>query len=188
MSRQYLALQSEQTPQSIGQFGGSCWLPQNIVWPRSRDGRPLSHVLTLWGSALAKSGQLSPVTAQISVFAPSFAGEYVLDSLCYHGDPQEKRDLETAVMGHAGDGPERSEGSLLPLQFLTLGTEPTGSWLGEPELLQQEPLDLPGLYPALQLSGYDLPAGCDILDAPANRGYLYLSANQPDGLFFVQTT
>ncbi|MFC6593015.1 hypothetical protein ACFP81_14050 [Deinococcus lacus] len=193
MSRQYVSLQAEQTPHSIGQFGGPCPLPQGVMWPRSRDGRPLSHVLTLWGSALAGAGQPAPVTAQVSVFAPSFAGEYVLDSLCYHGDPQEKRDLETAVIGHAGDGPARSEGDLLPLQFLTLGAEETGaertgSWLGEPELLQREPLDLPGLYPALQLSGYELPTGCDVLDAPADRGYLYLYAGQPGGLFFVQTT
>lgn len=164
----YFELTPQRHPQSFGQFGGPCAVGD---WPHDSQGRPLTHVLTLW-------------EPQVSVFMPYRPDEYLLDVICYHGLAEELADLQTRVL-FGTEGAPRSQGYVLPLRYLTPTTQPTGHLLGHADLLQNEPLNLT-MLPALQLSGYDLPAECrDLFDAPENRAYLYLG--DAEGLSFIQS-
>lgn len=174
---------------------GGCALIGGITeWPTHPNSQePLTLVASLEASTLFNS----PVTFKyVSIFSYYSSENYFLDEICYHGSPEELKDIldgTSRVMLHA-EGLPISEGHAIPEMEMHIEDNDSGLFHGSgvgdaPCLLQHEPLDLAEFEFKLQLYSSDFPKPFnDIFGISDAIGYLYINKKAGTGLFFVQTT
>jgi hypothetical protein len=189
---------------TAARFGGGCALPSEIPWPKSPDGKSLVLCISLSTGFLNEHlGLTYPRGYSVSVFTTYEPGAYFLDLITYHGDPAEKKILDSGyvkVLLHETAPVIRREAAC---ELLIAEMKPNGALEdevayqrskigGRAHLIQNENLDTGDLRFCLQLAGSDLPEQSrDVFFGEANVAYLYIprAINEPkefSGMFFVQ--
>ncbi|MBG9456448.1 hypothetical protein ABE61_21130 [Lysinibacillus sphaericus] len=200
---------------NVARLGGYSFLPENIDWPLNPDGDKLTLVLCLPTNFLNETLHINlPKEQVLSVFTTYKKDEYFLDSITFHGDQEELKNIKkgyTKVLLHkAGDIRNESD-FLIPAQKFILGEEVDldfedvdeedlddieiycGSLIGDkPSFLQVEDMGLDDYQFCLQIYGGDFPEGFqDVFSLSDSVGYLFLNKNVDQnhaGVFFTQCT
>jgi hypothetical protein len=177
-----------------------------VDWPSAPDGLPLTLVMSMPASFLKINAGIDlPSDLFVSVFSYYSRSEYFLDSITYHGSPEELDWLRrgyTRVIVHKL-GRELPGLNPIPPVAVEVGSDELdpatpfgGSKIGgEPMLLQSEPLALENEEFILQVYGGNFPAPYQgIFGLSDAVGYLYIDrirwGTKPEdaGTFFVQVT
>lgn len=186
---------------NIMRIGGKSFLPDDIQWPVNPNGEKLTLIFNLPTSFLNSNLQFHfPEDMIISVFTTYNKKEYFLDSIVYHGNNEELKNIKegfTKVILHSAGSPRNDSDFLIPARKIVIGEKVNGlddcygSLIGkEPVFLQQENLELDSYQFCMQIYGDDFPEEFnDIFYLSDSIGYLFLSkeGNVNDaGLFFTQ--
>ncbi|MEQ6357063.1 DUF1963 domain-containing protein [Lysinibacillus sp. M3] len=200
---------------NVARLGGYSFLPENLDWPLNPDGDKLTLVLSLPTDFLNETLHINlPKEQVLSVFTTYKKDDYFLDSITFHGDQEELKNIKkgyTKVLLHkAGDIRNESD-FLIPAQKFILGEEVDldfedvdeedlddieiycGSLIGDkPSLLQVEEMGLDDYQFCLQIYGGDFPEGFhDVFSLSDSVGYLFLNKKVDQkhvGVFFTQCT
>lgn len=188
---------------NVFRIGGKSLLPADIEWPVNPEGKKLTFILNIPTSFLNDVLCYKyPGNKIISVFTTYSKKEYFLDTIGYHGDSEELKNIKqgfTKVILHDVGIPRNDADYLIPAQRLVVGvesdstSEDIGSLLGgKPILLQNENLEIDSYQFCMQLYGSDFPEEFeDIFYLSDSIGYLFLNkdGNTDDiGIFFTQCT
>lgn len=186
---------------NVSRMGGKSFLPQDVEWPTNPNGEKLTLILSLPTNFLNSNFQFNyPKDKVISVFTTYNTEDYFLDSIVYHGDIEELKNIKggfTKVILHSIGLPRNDSDFLIPARKIEIGkkidksSDYCGSLFGkEPVFLQKEELELGSYQFCMQIYGGDFPEDFqDIFYLSDSVGYLFLSkeGNLNDaGLFFTQ--
>ncbi|WPH17155.1 hypothetical protein [Variovorax paradoxus] len=192
---------STSTTDLESRIGGRALIGGVATWPIAPNGEPLTLVATLFGQFLTEHTSVKmPDNKIVSVFSYYSASDYFLDQICFHGDSDELKTIQsgyTAVIVH-GVGQPISQGVFLPARKIDTTPIPeheeatfTGSKIGgTPCYLQQENISVKQPF-LLQLYSGDYPTPfTDIFGLSDAVGYVFSESSEKfgSGLFFVQTT
>ena len=186
---------------NILRIGGKSFLPCDMKWPVNPNGEKLTLIFSLPTNFLNSSLQFNyPKDKIISVFTTYNTEDYFLDSIVYHGDIEELKNIKkgfTKVILHSIGSPRNDSNFLIPARKIIIGkkinesNDYCGSLFGtNPVFLQKEKLELDSYQFCMQIYGGDFPEEFqDIFYLNDSVGYLFLSkeGNLNDiGLFFTQ--
>ncbi len=186
---------------NILRIGGKSFLPDDVQWPVNPNGEKLTLIFNLPTSFLNSNLQFHfPEDMIISVFTTYNTDKYFLDSIVYHGNNEELKNIKngfTKVILHSEGSPRNDSDFLIPARKIVIGEKVNElddcycSLIGkEPVFLQQENLELDSYQFCMQIYGDDFPEEFnDIFYLSDSIGYLFLSkeGNVNDaGLFFTQ--
>lgn len=190
----------------LPRVGGGALIGRLLEWPTAPDGKQLTLVLSLPATFLNENaGSGIRHEKFVSVFSYYDPAEYFLDSITYHGSPDELEWLRkgyTKVLIH-DEGDEVFGGTVIPMMEIELDPLEMDNTVisqgskvgGEPGLLQSEPLALNGQRFALQVYGGAYPRPFqDIFGLSDAVGYLFINTAVDNentgeaGTFFVQVT
>lgn len=187
--------------QNVLRIGGKSFLPQDVEWPINPNGEKLTLIFHLPTNFLNENLSFKyPKDMIISVFTTYNTEDYFLDSIVYHGDMEELKNIKngfTKVILHSIGSPRNESDYLIPARKIIIGKKINelddyyGSFIGaSPVFLQKEKLELDSYQFCMQIYGGDFPEEFqDIFYLNDSIGYLFLSqeGNLNDvGLFFTQ--
>ena len=198
-------IQFEETDndKNILRIGGKSLLPNDIKWPRNPNKEKLTFILNIPADFLNFRFSFDFLSGMvISVFTTYNTKDYFLDSIVYHGDMEELKNIKndfTKVILHSVGSPRNDSDYLIPARKIVIGEgrdeleDSEGSFIGtDPVFLQNEILELDAYQFCMQICGSDFPEEFeDIFYLNDSIGYLYLNreGNLNDvGLFFTQCT
>lgn len=175
-------------------IGGNALIGGIIEWPTlSENEEPLTLVASIEACSIFNN---QPPFKYISIFSYYSADDYFLDRVCYHGDPDELRDIlggTTKVVLH-DEGLPINKGYNIPAMKMDVDTNDSGLFQGSgvgatPSMLQNEHLNLSDFEFKMQIYSSDFPKPFDDIFGLSDAiGYLYIKNDLSSGLFFVQTT
>lgn len=186
---------------NVLRMGGKSFLPHNVEWPVNPNGEKLTLILSLPTNFLNSKLQFNyPKDKIISVFTTYNTEDYFLDSIVYHGDSEELKNIKrgfTKVILHSIGSPRNDSEFLVPARKIEIDkkinnpTDYSGSIIGkEPIFLQKEKLELGSYQFCMQIYGGDFPEEFqDIFYLNDSVGYLFLNKegkSNDAGLFFTQ--
>ena len=199
MERKILLTQSVEDASEGARIGGKALLPATHEWPVNADGEPLVLIISLPASFLNEIRDFSiPSHLYVSVFSTYSKDGYFLDSITSSGQEDSISDISdeyTKVLFHGKGIPRNESPYLVPAKGVEVEKEEafdnyTGSKIGnEPGWLQNENIDFGKFRFVLQLYSSDFPEDYeDIFYLTDAVGYLFVSDNDKEGRFFVQST
>lgn len=186
---------------NILRIGGKSFLPHDVKWPVNPNGEKMTLIFNLPTDFLNASLQFKyPKDKVISVFTTYNTEDYFLDSIVYHGDMEELKNIKngfTKVILHSIGSPRNESDFLIPARKIVVDEKKNelddyyGSLFGiNPVFLQKEKLELDSYQFCMQIYGGDFPEEFqDIFYLNDSIGYLFLSKEEnvnDAGLFFTQ--
>lgn len=186
---------------NVLRIGGKSFLPHDVKWPVNPNGEKLTLIFSLPTNFLNTNLQFNyPKDKVISVFTTYNTEDYFLDSIVYHGDIEELKNIKkgfTKVILHSIASPRNDSDFLIPARKIVIGKKINesddycGSLIGKtPVFLQKEELELDSCQFCMQIYGGDFPEEFqDIFYLNDSIGYLFLSKEgdfNDAGLFFTQ--
>ena len=119
----WIQFEETDTDKNILRIGGYSLLPNDIKWPRNPNKEKLTFILNIPADFLNFRFSFDFLSGMvISVFTTYNTKDYFLDSIVYHGDMEELKNIKndfTKVILHSVGSPRNDSDNLIPTRAVS---------------------------------------------------------------------